>query len=71
MTKDDSDLSDELITFGKKHEFADVSWYPSQQKAIYRVDDRVSLNTPGNGLYDFTGFRSTLSVALADARETG
>ncbi|MCH82287.1 L-gulono-14-lactone dehydrogenase-like, partial [Trifolium medium] len=49
---------------------ADVSWYPSQQKALYRIDDRVSVNTYGNGLYDFTGFRSTLSLALAVIRST-
>ncbi|PNX77820.1 L-gulono-1,4-lactone dehydrogenase-like protein, partial [Trifolium pratense] len=54
---------DELISFGRKHEFADVSWYPSQQKALYRIDDRVLVNTSGNGLYDFTAFRSTLSLA--------
>ncbi|XP_058738805.1 probable L-gulonolactone oxidase 6 [Vicia villosa] len=70
LTKDDSDLGDELTTFGRKHEFADVSWYPSQQKVVYRIDDRVSMNTSGNGLYDFTGFRSTLSAALAVVRGT-
>ncbi|CAK8544964.1 unnamed protein product [Lathyrus sativus] len=70
LTKNDSDLGDELITFGRKHEFADVSWYPSQKKVVYRIDDRVPLNTSGNGLYDFTGFRSTLSLALAVVRGT-
>jgi len=71
VTKDDSDLGDELVTFGRKHEFADVTWYPSQQKAVYRIDDRVSVNTSGNGLYDFFPFRSTLSAALAVVRTTG
>jgi hypothetical protein len=71
LTKDDSDLGDQLISFGRKHEFADVSWYPSQQKVVYRIDDRVLVNTSGNGLYDFTAFRSTLSLALAVVRSTG
>ncbi|KAJ1414751.1 L-gulonolactone oxidase, plant [Sesbania bispinosa] len=70
LSKDDSDLGDELITFGRKHEFADVIWYPSQQKAVYRIDDRVSVNASGNGLYDFTPFRSTLSAALTVVRAT-
>ncbi|XP_022759609.1 probable L-gulonolactone oxidase 6 isoform X1 [Durio zibethinus] len=70
VTKDDTDLGDEAITFGKMHEFADIFWYPSQRKAVYRIDDRVSSNASGNGLYDFTPFRSTPSLALALVRST-
>ncbi|XP_061372878.1 probable L-gulonolactone oxidase 6 [Gastrolobium bilobum] len=70
LKKNDSDLGDELITFGRKHEFADVTWYPSQKKAVYRIDDRVSLNKSGNGLYDFIPFRTTLSAELAVVRAT-
>ncbi|KAK6260492.1 hypothetical protein SCA6_014966 [Theobroma cacao] len=70
VTKDDADLGDEAITFGKQHEFADISWYPSQRKAVYRIDDRVSSNASGCGLYDFIPFRSTPSLALAFIRTT-
>ncbi|XVE73636.1 hypothetical protein DITRI_Ditri11bG0134400 [Diplodiscus trichospermus] len=70
ITKDDTDLGDEAVTFGKLHEFADIFWYPSQRKAVYRIDDRVSSNASGNGLYDFTPFRSTPSIALALIRST-
>ncbi|KAJ1417484.1 putative L-gulonolactone oxidase 6 [Sesbania bispinosa] len=63
-------IGDELITFERKHELADVIWYSSQQKAVYRIDDRVSVNASGNGLYDFTPFRSTLSAALTVVRAT-
>ncbi|XWS31985.1 hypothetical protein CRYUN_Cryun23aG0121700 [Craigia yunnanensis] len=70
VKKDDTDLGDEAMTFGKLHEFADILWYPSQQKAVYRIDDRVSSNTSGNGLYDFTPFRPTPSIALALVRTT-
>ncbi|XVF72950.1 hypothetical protein PTKIN_Ptkin12aG0161600 [Pterospermum kingtungense] len=70
VTKNDTNLGDEAVTFGKQHEFADIYWYPSQRKAVYRLDDRVSSNTSGNGLYDFTPFRSTPSLALALARST-
>ncbi|GAU30119.1 hypothetical protein TSUD_360120 [Trifolium subterraneum] len=48
----------------------DITWYPSQRKAIYRVDDRVPINTPGNGLYEFIPFRPTPSLALAVIRTT-
>ncbi|KAJ0111950.1 hypothetical protein Patl1_00680 [Pistacia atlantica] len=68
--KDDLDLADEAVSFGRQHEFADINWYPSQRKAIYRIDDRVSSNTSGNGLYDYTPFRSTLTATLAIIRTT-
>lgn len=68
--KDDKDLGDEAVSFGRKHEFADIIWYPSQQKALYRLDDRVPINTSGNGLYDFLPFRATPSIELAVIRTT-
>ncbi|KAE8657755.1 putative L-gulonolactone oxidase 6 [Hibiscus syriacus] len=70
VTNDDKDLGDEAVAFGKLHEFADIFWYPSQRKAVYRLDDRVSANVSGNGLYDFTPFRSTPSLVLALTRTT-
>ncbi|XP_065860050.1 L-gulonolactone oxidase 5-like [Euphorbia lathyris] len=70
MEKNDRDLSDEAVKFGRKHEFADITWYPAQKKAVYRIDDRVSSNAPSNGLFDRTIFRSTSSEALAQSRAT-
>ncbi|XP_062087073.1 L-gulonolactone oxidase 2-like [Humulus lupulus] len=71
LTKDDSNLGDEVISFGRKHEFADITWYPSQEKAVYRLDNRVSNNSiSAKGLYDFIPFRSSPSVELALARVT-
>ncbi|KAJ9171571.1 hypothetical protein P3X46_014921 [Hevea brasiliensis] len=70
VVKNDKGLGDEASSFGLKHEFADISWYPSQHKAVYRIDDRISSNTSGNGLYDIIQFRSTLSVGLALVRTT-
>ena len=71
MEKNDSSLGDQASSFGYQHEFADVSWHPSQKKVIYRVDDRVATNALGNGLNDFTGFRSTPSLVVAAVRSTG
>ncbi|CAN0884885.1 Probable L-gulonolactone oxidase 6 [Linum grandiflorum] len=70
VEKDDKDFADEAVTFGRKHEFADFSWFPSQGKVIYRIDDRVPSNTSGNGYNDFIPFRSTLSVGLAIIRSS-
>jgi len=71
VAKNDSDLGDQVAAFGHAHEFADITWYPSQRKAVYRVDDRVPFNTSGNGLYDFIPFRPTPSLELAILRTTG
>nr|XP_027098253.1 probable L-gulonolactone oxidase 6 isoform X2 [Coffea arabica] len=65
VQKNDSDFGDQASTFGRQHEFADFTWYPSQRKVVYRIDDRVPSNTTGNALYDFMGFRSTPSLFLA------
>ncbi|XP_049354269.1 probable L-gulonolactone oxidase 6 [Solanum verrucosum] len=63
--RDDSNLGEDAVTFGRQHEFADFTWYQSQRKVIYRIDDRVPNGTPGNALNDFIGFRSTPSFVLA------
>nr|TKS02050.1 uncharacterized protein D5086_0000167310 [Populus alba] len=70
VVKEDADLGDQVASFGRQHEFADITWYPSQGKAVYRIDDRISSNTSGNGLYDYIPFRSTLSLGLAAVRAT-
>ncbi|XP_010485184.1 PREDICTED: probable L-gulonolactone oxidase 4 [Camelina sativa] len=64
----DSDFGDQAVSFGEKHEFADFIWLPSQGKVVYRIDDRVPLNTSGSGLFNFFPFRPQLSVALATDR---
>jgi len=71
VMRNDLDFNDEALTFGKKHEFADFVWLPSQGKVVYRMDDRVAVNTLGNGLYDFFPFRSQLSAVLATTRSSG
>lgn len=71
LAKNDSDLGEKVVIFGHEHEFGDITWYPSQRKAIYRVDDRVPINSSGNGLYDFIPFRPTPSIALSIIRTTG
>ena len=60
-----------MITFGREHEFADVMWYPSHKKAVYRIDDRVPIGTTGDGSYHFIPFRPTLSIELTVVRGLG
>lgn len=71
LAKNDLDLGDQAAAFGHQHEFADITWYPNQHKAVYRVDDRVPTNASGSGIYDFIPFRSTSSLELALIRTTG
>ncbi|KAI3719258.1 hypothetical protein L6452_20153 [Arctium lappa] len=70
VTKNDTDLSDQVTTFGRQHEFADITWYPSQKRVVYRIDDRVSSNVSGNGLWDHLGFRATPSLVLLILRSS-
>ncbi|XP_028779784.1 probable L-gulonolactone oxidase 6 [Neltuma alba] len=70
VTKSDADLGDELIRFGKEHEFADLSWYPSQKKAAFRIDDRVPFNRSGDGLSNILAYRSAPSAQLTTIRGT-
>jgi len=71
LTKNDSNLEGQIIAFGQQHEFADIIWYPNQRKAVYRVDDRVPIDTLGNGVYDFIPFRSTPAIELELLRTAG
>ncbi|KAH9617812.1 hypothetical protein KSS87_011485 [Heliosperma pusillum] len=67
-SKSDSDLGDIALTFGEKHEFGDMVWLPSQRKVIYRIDDRVPVTTPGNGVYKFSPMRSVPRFVLESVR---
>ncbi|XP_016443068.2 putative L-gulonolactone oxidase 6 [Nicotiana tabacum] len=70
VEKSDSNLGDEVITFGRKHEFADFSWFPSQKTVLYRIDNRVPLNISGNALNDYLGFRPTSPLILSSMRSS-
>uniref|UniRef100_A0A5B7C0D8 L-gulonolactone oxidase n=1 Tax=Davidia involucrata TaxID=16924 RepID=A0A5B7C0D8_DAVIN len=65
---DDGHIEDEFMDHGKKHEFADITWYPSRHTAVYRYDDRVPLDTNGDGVNDFIGFQSNPVVISKSVR---
>lgn len=67
----DLHLAEEVVELGRKHEFADITWYPSEKLVVYRIDDRVSSDYPGNGILDNPGFRPTPSPLLLSLRSTG
>lgn len=71
LKRDDKDLGEEVVRFGRSYEFGDMTWYPSQRKVVYRKDTRVSSNTSGNGLYDFIPFRPMPSLDLTLVRASG
>uniref|UniRef100_A0A7N0UW17 L-gulonolactone oxidase n=1 Tax=Kalanchoe fedtschenkoi TaxID=63787 RepID=A0A7N0UW17_KALFE len=68
QSESDGELAERAVSFGHQHEFADITWYLSQGKAVYRVDDRVPSGTPGDGLFNFTGFRAQSSDLLEHLR---
>ncbi|KAH0906610.1 hypothetical protein HID58_038437 [Brassica napus] len=68
VVRNDTDMEDQALTFGRQHEFADLLWLPSQGKVIYRIDDRVPTNVSGDGVFSFFPFRSQVSLILAFVR---
>lgn len=71
LFKSDVDLEEEFMDHAKKHEFADITWYPSQSQTVYRNDDRVPLNSSGDGTNDFVGFQSTSILVSSTVRSAG
>ena len=68
---DDSDLAEQVASWGRLHEFGDITWLPEERKVIYRQDDRVDVSTPGNGLNDNLGFRPLSASDLVASRTQG
>ncbi|KAG0490207.1 hypothetical protein HPP92_007070 [Vanilla planifolia] len=67
--RSDADLATAILAFAQQYEFADITWYPGNRMALYRKDNRVSVNAFGNGLYDFLGFGHIAAlVSAADRR---
>ncbi|CAM0902411.1 unnamed protein product [Alopecurus aequalis] len=67
-TSDDKNLTEQAAVWGGVHEFGDMAWLPQQRKVIYRKDDRADVNSPGDGLNDYIGFRSTPTADLISTR---
>ncbi|KAL0297272.1 UNVERIFIED_CONTAM: L-gulonolactone oxidase 3 [Sesamum radiatum] len=64
----DRGIEDEFMEHGKKYEFGDIQWYPSRHTAVYRYDDRLPINTSGDGVYDFVGFQSNFAIIAKSVR---
>ena len=71
VVKDDEDLEDEILPFAAANEFGDLTWYSSQRRVVHRIDNRVPVTTPGNGLNDFIGFQTVSTAVAASLRATG
>jgi hypothetical protein len=71
VTRDESDLADQVAAWGGLHEFGDIRWLPHQRKVIYREDNRVDVSSPGNGLNDFPAFWSLPAHEIVAARVEG
>ncbi|KAI3951405.1 hypothetical protein MKW92_022996 [Papaver armeniacum] len=66
----DRHFEDEFMDLAKKHEFADITWNPSKHAVIYRQDDRVPLNSSGDGINDYIGFQSNLILISKTVRSS-
>ncbi|KAK9683743.1 hypothetical protein RND81_10G161500 [Saponaria officinalis] len=66
-TKDEN-IEEEYMRHAKLYEFGDIVWYPSKHLAVYRNDQRVALNTSGDGHNDFLGFQSHSILVSSSTR---
>ncbi|XP_049936514.1 L-gulonolactone oxidase 3 isoform X2 [Nymphaea colorata] len=66
--KSDSQFEEIFTDHARQHEFADITWYPSQHVAVFRADDRVPINSSGDGRNDFLGFQPQNIVVSASVR---
>ncbi|RLN05304.1 L-gulonolactone oxidase 2-like [Panicum miliaceum] len=64
VKRDDTDLAEQVATWGRIHEFGDITWLPEERKVIYRQDDRVDVSAPGDGFNDNLGFRPFSATEL-------
>ncbi|XVE53726.1 hypothetical protein DITRI_Ditri03aG0025600 [Diplodiscus trichospermus] len=64
----DSMIENEFQEHAKKYEFADITWHPSRHIAVYRYDNRVSMDTPGDGINDFIDMQPNSIVFSQSAR---
>ncbi|CAN1182573.1 L-gulonolactone oxidase 3 [Linum perenne] len=55
---DDSQLENIFKQHAMENEFGDITWYPSRHSAVYRYDNRVPVETSGDGSFDFIGFQA-------------
>ena len=69
--RDDCAIQDDFAEHAGRHEFADISWYPSQHQAMYRIDDRAPLDATGDGVNDFIGFQPIPIAASSAIRASG
>ena len=69
VMEDDDDLEERIEAYSKEYEFGDVRWVPSLHKVIYRLEKRVPLLTPGNGVN--TRFQGSVLSSIKAARAQG
>lgn len=68
--RDDLDLQGAVVPFSQGHEFGDITWYPSLQRVVYRIDDRVPVWVPGEGKNLQILFRPQTVQTIVQSRQT-
>lgn len=68
--RDDLHLEGKVVPFARAHEFADITWYPSLHRVVYRKDDRVPVSVPGEGKNLQILFRPQTVQVIVQSRQT-
>ncbi|MCO5553445.1 hypothetical protein L7F22_006966 [Adiantum nelumboides] len=65
----DEELEHAALELAKAHEFSQLSWYPASGKMLVKVDDRVAVDTPGDGAYKLL-LLDKMDVGLLESMRT-
>ncbi|KAL3679391.1 hypothetical protein R1sor_022347 [Riccia sorocarpa] len=66
VEKSDVDLETQVALNAEQNEFGDITWYPAQKLAVYRLDNRVPVVTTGEGVNKYIHLQP-LPAALFEA----
>ncbi|MCO5610835.1 hypothetical protein L7F22_065077 [Adiantum nelumboides] len=67
--REDYELDHAAHKLAKAHEFSALTWYRASSKMLVRVDDRVTVDTPGDGAYKFAIF-DKMDVGIVESMRT-
>ncbi|GLJ35298.1 hypothetical protein SUGI_0710140 [Cryptomeria japonica] len=66
--KNESDLENSFVKFAESHEFGEMYWYPSFYGMLQSIQDRLPVESPGNGKRSEIDFRPATVQSVVQNR---
>jgi len=72
IVKGDAGLTGaKILEIANGFQYGEVMWYPGLRQVVYKLDNRVSVSTPGDGRNDYLGLASQALPTVELARTGG